>query len=249
MPCRTLALACAALAARSAAGALQPESELTHSCFGFPAKNFNRANCVKSAHGSSPHTAGGLAVGDAAYDFTLSDLAGASHTLSDLLAAKPVVLVWGMWTCPAYQGLGQDAPFDQCSYEDEYNFVEANQGKVTVVHLVGPEPHPVAPDSNFDSGKLLMNYWSTARQPLTYEARKALAHKVADYTHPAATLLVDSLSADADAAANNGVWCTLGLGARTALLLKQDGTLAYKQDWFNAGDMTTAVNELVGGAN
>jgi hypothetical protein len=114
---RTLALACAALAARGTTGALQAESELTHSCFNFPVKNFNRANCVKSAYGASPHTAGGLAEGDSAFDFTLSDLSGTSHTLSALLKDKPVVLVWGMWTCPAYQGLGQEAPFDECSYE------------------------------------------------------------------------------------------------------------------------------------
>ena len=117
MPRRALSFACAVLAARSAAGALQAESELTHSCFSFPAKNFNRANCVKSEYGHSPHTAGGLSEGESAYDFTLSDLSGKSYTLSTLLEEKPVVLVWGMWTCPAYQGLGQEAPFDQCSYQ------------------------------------------------------------------------------------------------------------------------------------
>jgi len=117
MPRRTLSFACAVLAARGAAGALHAESELTHSCFSFPTKNFNRANCVKSEYGHSPHTAGGLSEGDSAFDFTLSDLSGKSYTLSTLLEEKPVVLVWGMWTCPAYQGLGQEAPFDQCSYQ------------------------------------------------------------------------------------------------------------------------------------
>lgn len=72
----------------------------------------------------------------------------------------------------------------------------------------------------------------------------AICSQVADYTHPSALLLVDNLNSDLSQA-NNGVWCTMGLGARTALLLKQDGTLAYKQDWFNAGAMTTAVNALI----
>jgi hypothetical protein len=70
------------------------------------------------------------------------------------------------------------------------------------------------------------------------------ATQVADYTHPSAVLLVDNLNADLSQA-NNGVWCSMGLGARTALLVKQDGTLAYKQDWFNAGAMTTALTALL----
>jgi hypothetical protein len=97
---------------------LRPETDLTHSCFNFPTSSFNRANCVKASYGSSPHTAGGLSVGEAAYDFTLNDMDGESVSLSGILAlGKPVVMVWGMWTCPAYQGLGTTAPFDQCSYK------------------------------------------------------------------------------------------------------------------------------------
>jgi hypothetical protein len=110
---RALALV-AAFAVASAD--LRPESELTHSCFGFPETTFHRANCVKNTYGTSPHTAGGLEVGESAFDFTLKDLDGTAHTLSNLIGNKPVLLLWGMWTCPAYQGLGTTKPFDKVSY-------------------------------------------------------------------------------------------------------------------------------------
>lgn len=224
-------------------GELRPESDLTHSCYNFPSSNFNRANCVKSSYGASPHAAGGLEVGESAFDFTLQDVTGTSHSFSELLAkGKPVVMVWGMWTCPAYQGLGTEAPFDQCSYQDEYDLVEQYKDIVSFVHLVGPEPHPLAPDTNFDSGKQLMNYWSTVRQPMSYSKRVVMAKKVADKTHPDATLLVDSLVEDTgEEGENNGVWCTMGLGARTAMLVGTDGTLQFKQDWFNAGNTADAI--------
>ena len=72
---------------------LRSESELTHNCFNFPSDNFNRNNAVKAMYGSSPHTAGGLEVGDKAFDFTLSDLDGTTHTLGqDLREACAIAL-------------------------------------------------------------------------------------------------------------------------------------------------------------
>jgi hypothetical protein len=119
--------------------------------------------------------------------------------------------------------------------------VEQYKDSVTFLHLVGPEPHPITPDTNFDSGKQLMNYWSTVRQPKTYEKRLKLAAKVAEYTHPSATLLIDSISSVSSGQANHGVWCTMGLGARTSMLIGTDGTLQFKQDWFNSGAAADAI--------
>ena len=39
-----------------------------------------------------------LAAGAAAVDFTLRDVSGAPHTLSDLLATRPVLLLLGAYT-------------------------------------------------------------------------------------------------------------------------------------------------------
>ena len=246
MVARTLLTAAvSALAVASAAeSGLRPESELTHSCFGFPAENFNRNNAIKATYGASPHTAGELSVGEQAYDFTLTDLDGTKHTLSDKLAEKPVLLLWGMWTCPAYQGLGTEKPFDQCSYKDEWDLTETYKDSVSIIHLVGPEPHPTTPDTNFDTGKQLMNYWSTVRQPKTMANRIEMAKKVKEYTHPNALLLVDSLSSE-EGEANQGVWCTMGLGARTSVLIGMDGLVKFKEDWFRADNTANAIEKVL----
>ena len=166
-----------------------------------------------------------------------------------------------MWTCPAFQGLGDGggSQFDECGYLHEYALVERYADRVHFIHLVGPEPHPATPRAcrartnerfplkgrrrfvNFDSGKQLPNYWSTVDQPRSWASRKALAAKVASYTHPAAVLLVDEL-ADAPGGRVQPVWCTLGQGARTALLIGRDGSVVHTQDWFHATAMGDALD-------
>jgi hypothetical protein len=124
--------------------------------------------------------------------------------------------------------------------------VEKYKDDVHFVHLVGPEPHPLSPDVNFDVGEFKMNYWSTVRQPKTMEARLAMTEKVREFIHPSAYLLTDNLSSVAGEA-NQGVWCTMGLGARTSVLIGKDGKVAYKEDWFNADDSSTAIGKLLAG--
>jgi len=236
------AVALAGLAATATAD-LRPASEMQQNCFGFPAQNFNRDNCIKCEYETSPVAGGLLDVGDEAFDFTLYDLDGTAHTLSDKLASKPVVLLWGMWTCPAYQGLGTSSPFDQCSYKDEWDLVDAYTDRVTFLHLVGPEPHPLTPDTNFDSGKQLMNYWSTVRQAKTYDDRLVMTAKVAEFTHPDVVLLPDLLTGNPyDSDANQPVWCSMGLGARTAVMIGTDGVVTFEQEWFRSDDVAAAID-------
>jgi hypothetical protein len=140
---------------------LRDESELVNNCYDFPSKDFGKSNSIRSEYGTSPKVL--LDIGDTAIDFTLKTIEGKSVTLSTLLENKPVVLLWGHYTCPAFQGLHADTMFIGSSYEEEYKLIEAIGHKVTVVHLVGPEPHPIWPYANFDSGSLKMNYWSTIR--------------------------------------------------------------------------------------
>jgi len=234
-----------AIASEESSTGLAPASELVHDCFGFPETNFNAKNNIKGTYGSSPHTSGGRAIGDSAVDFTGYDVNGHEYTLSKLLAEKPVALVWGMYTCPAFRGLKGDYPFDQCSYEEEWETVEAYKDKVTFVHLYGPEPHPVSPDTNFDSGRQAMNYWSTVRQPRDWDSRLTMAKKITNLMHPEALLIADLFKGNPhDAAANQPIWCTLGLGARPAILIGQDGKVKFQQDWFRKDDFAQAIESL-----
>lgn len=91
----------------------------------------------------------------------------------------------GHYTCPAFQGYNSDTMFigtkifsihsylvcfqiyinfhvsliilslTGSSYEEENLLIETQKDKVIFVHIIGPEPHPLWPYSNFDSGKIL----------------------------------------------------------------------------------------------
>lgn len=92
---------------------LLPETELSTNCYNFPEDDFHRDNSVKHVYSKSPHLV--LELGAPAVDFTLHDLDGIRWNLGEVLEAgkgKPVVLILGMLTCPAYQGLdsGEDSP-------------------------------------------------------------------------------------------------------------------------------------------
>ena len=110
---------------RGEAENLRPEADLTSNCFGFPARNFvKNVNSVSALHGQSPFLL--REPGEAAIDFTLHDTRGQAWNLREHLegeGGKPVVLIWGMYTCPAYQGMGTDAPWDKCGYRDEFDLV------------------------------------------------------------------------------------------------------------------------------
>lgn len=99
-----------------------PETELVTNCFNFPEDNFDVFNSVKATYGSSPHLV--RDTGDPAVDFTLHDIGGTAWNLGNALkAGKPVALIWGMSTCPAYQGLDSQGSSYRWTYWDEYALV------------------------------------------------------------------------------------------------------------------------------
>jgi len=83
--------------------------------------------------------------------------------LSTLLKEKPVALIWGHYTCPAYHGYDPEHTHQGSSYEDEYDLVSKYHEKIYFLHMVGPEPFPIWPYGNFDTGAIKMSYWSTIK--------------------------------------------------------------------------------------
>ncbi|CAM9792404.1 unnamed protein product [Discosporangium mesarthrocarpum] len=226
---------------------LRPETDLQSNCFNFPEQSFDSSNCIKCKHGSSPHFM--LDVGDQAVDFTLHDLDGQRWNLAEALrdGEKPVVLIWGMFSCPAYEGMGTDPPFDKASYWHERLLVEKFQDRATFVHLYGAEPHPLIPDKNFDSGSLLPNFWSTMRQPLTYDERADMARRVLSRTHPSQVLLLDSFPGNPHSDLIQPVWCTYGMGARMATVVGVDGRIVYQEEWLQTDHLAMAIDKYLGG--
>ena len=174
----------------------------------------------------------------------------------------------GHYTCPAFQGLNSDTMFIGSSYENEKEFIDSVGDKVQVIHLIGPEPHPLWPYTNFDSGiifylfiylfytrfsllilsftnsgSMKMNLWSTITQPQSYDERlKESASRVLPLLHDDAILLIDYLDG-VGGEYNNPVWCSYANGARSAVLIAQDGIIIATQDWFSKDDLITIVNE------
>lgn len=111
--------------ARCTRAELRPQSELSSNCFDFPANNFDVANSIFGVHGNSPHFL--LKRGQEAIDFTLHDVHGKPWNLGDALKnGLPVVMIWGMLTCPAWQGMGTSPPWEKSSYRDEHDLVSLN---------------------------------------------------------------------------------------------------------------------------
>lgn len=62
--------------------------------------------------------------------------------------------------------------------------VELHKDRATFVHLYGAEPHPTIPYTNFDSGRMIPNYWSTVSQPASYDGRLDMVARIQGVTHP-----------------------------------------------------------------
>lgn len=131
---------CGAVAFLALASAeLLPQTELISNCFNFPEDGFGYGNSVKDTYGASPHLMRDL--GALAVDFTLHDTNGTPWNLGDALEAgegKPVVLIFGMSTCPAYQGLdyGEDST-SSWAYWDEYKLVSERRRLSKLVRCAG----------------------------------------------------------------------------------------------------------------
>lgn len=103
---------------------LRPQTDLTSNCFNFPEQNFDRESSIVAVNGgNTPYLP--LETGGDAIDFTLHDLAGEPWSLRQALeeTGLPVVMVFGMWTCPAFQGYGTYPPWNSSAYWDERDLV------------------------------------------------------------------------------------------------------------------------------
>eukprot|EP00903_Cladosiphon_okamuranus_P007159 g6951.t1 len=223
---------------------LRPETELTSNCFDFPENNFDRGSCIMAVNGgNTPYLP--LETGGDAIDFTLHDLEGRPWNLGEALeqADQPVVMIFGMWTCPAFQGYGTTPPWDMSAYWNERELVEAYKGQATFVHVYGPEPHPSTPGTNFDKGIMWQNYWSVLPQQKTYGERVATAERIVDMIHPAQKILVDYLPGNRYSELIQPVWCSYAMGARPVTVITPDGKVFFQRGWFHSKHVAGALEE------
>lgn len=227
-------------------------TEAKGTCFGFPLKAFGEGNSITDLMPHDPTV--WMSRGKPAIDFVLmtAEEPVQRHALSELLmSGKPVVLTYGMYTCPAFQGFYIDsAPASHFSKYDEWALVEQYKDKVQFVHLYTAEPHPRQPDANFDKGVPVEFPWSTVRQARSYDMRRKSAKLIEADIHEDAMLLVDDLGEGLELKgetqpSNDPVWCSYGPGARLGVLINSEGVVYNTQAWFHSVTMAVAIEELL----
>ncbi|MFP3903540.1 MAG: alpha/beta hydrolase fold domain-containing protein [Armatimonadota bacterium] len=156
-------------------------------------------------------------VGDAAPGFELKDVDGKTHSLTDLYAQKPVVIVFGSLSCPVYR-----SKIVSCRKLAE---MMGDRARYVMIYTV--EAHPQDTKSpyadrvwlhrtNEEQGVLI-------NQPTTYEERLALAKQASSRMGDDWIVLVDEM--------DNAVWEAYGRRPNSAFVIGADGNVQVKQLW------------------
>lgn len=210
---------------------LLSDSALVTDPVGYPANDYTRAHHVPIQTR--------LAEGGPAVDFTLLDPQGQPHRLLDLLKTKPVLMVFGSFTCHPYRDTG--GRFFEMAHQ-AYDGGRSYADVVHFVHVNIPEAHPAAPDPSPYLGAVSLADISVKRQPRVYEERRAIAAEIQSWYDATQLILVDELEPYGP---NNPVWSTYGPAPNAAFLIAQNGTIVREQDWAIPGDMKSAVDALL----
>lgn len=241
---------------------LRPRAELSTDCFSWPEQDFDctggHHNCIRQLpvlSGSGLEHYLPIQQGDAAIDFTLRALPDggpATLRLSELLATRPVVLIWGMRTCPVYAGqhpapASPGGPSHWASKELEYALVQEYQDVAHFVHVYTVDPYPLPPHTNPERGTVegpapggISVDWAP-----TFAKREAYAHYILRFTHPNESVVVDSLTEAGTLGGNNPLFCSYAMAPRAAFVIGQSGEVLCAQGWANF----SAIAEVLQGAN
>lgn len=198
-----------------------PEGWVKGGCFGWPATPFTPDYYA----GIAVH----VAVGEQAPKFSLLDTQAIPHTLDELIALGPVVLIPASTTCdifrPAEQGI--------------VKLAQKYKGKVRFVLVYVIEPHPMAPEISPYSGEVWTNPYSTVAQPPTLGDRIGLAQKLAS----AKDLLV--LVDDLNPTTANPFWCSYGTVAFGAFAVDATGVIRSVQAMDKLNSIEAAALSLL----
>ncbi len=166
----------------------------------------------------------GPKVGQPAPDFTLKTHDGRQTVrLSELTGSKPVVLVFGNFTCGPFRSLYPGVEQVYRRFKDEANFVG----------VYVREAHPT------DGWAMMSNTMSgvAVKQPKTYAERAAVAGQFCEKLHPSFPFLVDEIN---DPVGN----AYSGMPARL-YVIDPSGKVAYKSGrgpfGFKTGEMEQAL--------
>ena len=170
---------------------------------------------------------GGPRQGDKAPEFILKDLQGRKVDLNAFKKRKPVILVTGSYTCPVFRDRMRALQLLYEKYRDRAVFYVL----YTVEAHPKGSPSPYAseewiPQENIHDGVIF-------RKPKSYEERVALAFRSQRDLHSSVPILVDGM--------DDAVWEEYGSAPNAAFLVGYDGTVVFRQDWFDPLGLERAV--------
>lgn len=174
----------------------------------------------------------GFDVGDPVIDFWLKDLSGAEYSLMELLAEKPVLLIFGSYTSLEFR---ENLPGSE-ALVSRYG----NQIEFVIVYVI--EPHPVDSQSPYSDKEWLSSYsynplGNPVQQPQTYDARLKLANMCAQDSEIKMLILIDEMT--------NPVWQVYGTAPNLAYLIGIDGVIAEAQLWYDTDTMKIAIEQYL----
>lgn len=175
----------------------------------------------------------GYAAGEIVHDFTLYNKDGDAFNLeSKLLEGKPLMLMTGSYTCPAFRGALYELEQLISAYQNEVNFV--------IVYTV--EAHPDIDISPYfdtvNTTQINVNQGILYQQPTTYGERVNIVADMLNAYAINCDVLIDSPC--------NEFWYTYGEAPNRAYLIDTTGEVVTSQGWFNFPYMTTAIDDYLG---
>ena len=176
----------------------------------------------------------GYQIDDKVPDFTLYSSQGDKFTLSEALkSGKPIMLISGSYTCDVSRSNlpGIDSIIQQ--YRDKIN--------VRMVYTLDAHPSdtisPYSPKHEIWIPNINLKDQVEATQPKTYGEREALAVKWQQRYNIAVPVLIDTPA--------NQFWLNYGQAPNMVYLIDPNGTVNYKQVWFNKNNLEKAIIKLI----
>ncbi|MBL4656770.1 MAG: T9SS type A sorting domain-containing protein [Flavobacteriales bacterium] len=185
---------------------------------------------IPLVQGTNFNTAG-LSTGDTIPHFILYDINGVEMDIATVLQqGKPVLIVDGSYTCPAYR-----------NKLDELNNIKAIYGnnlEIFIVYVI--EAHPIAPD--------ISPYFGTVHdannpasginilQPTTYGERKTVVQEMLNNLTIDVPVYIDGLC--------NEWWLTFGPAPNNAYLIDLDGVVYVKHGWFDKAPQEDMICDI-----
>jgi len=166
-----------------------------------------------------PDRFGGPQPGETAPDFTLATLDGREVTLSNEWKERPLALVLGSYSCPAFRGWTEGLE----------KLRERHGERASFYILYTIEAHPEGSASPYRPGREWVTRFNRrenvlVQQPDTNRQRQRLAGACRSALDLEVPILVDEM--------DNRAWEAYGSAPNAAYLIDTDGKVVARQGWF-----------------